>query len=263
MLLPHESRYISIKDSQDAWHAIRKMQVRGAPAIAIVAVLSLAVECCHHRISAASGHDHQLWLAESVKHLLTSRPTAVNLHEALSRLQQYVGGEKSYENFCHAVKSFATQMHADDIKSNMQIGENGAQWLMSQFDENKNLRVLTHCNTGSLATAGYGTALGVIRSLHAHGRLETVYCTETRPYLQGSRLTAYELLHDQLPNATLITDSMAASIMPRVDAVIVGADRIAANGDTANKIGTLQLAIVAKYHGKWFMVAAPTTTVDQ
>ncbi|KAK3616631.1 S-methyl-5-thioribose-1-phosphate isomerase, partial [Elasticomyces elasticus] len=153
-----------------------------------------------------------------------------------------------------------------DVSDNEAIGKYGAEWI-EKVAPGKEVSVLTHCNTGSLATAGYGTALGVIRSLHANGSLKRAFCTETRPYNQGSRLTAFELVHDRIP-ATLITDSMASALLQlkgsseRITAIVVGADRVAANGDTANKIGTYQLAIAAKYHGVKFLVAAPRTTID-
>jgi len=162
----------------------------------------------------------------------------------------------------------AEKMLVDDVKDNENIGRFGAEWILGNAEVGEGevkgrVAVLTHCNTGSLATAGYGTALGIIRSLHSGSNLTHTYCTETRPYNQGSRLTAFELVHDKIP-ATLITDSMASSLMSlkSIAAVIVGADRVAANGDTANKIGTYQLAIVAKYHGVKFVVAAPTTSID-
>ncbi|KAK7930216.1 hypothetical protein WMY93_006611 [Mugilogobius chulae] len=149
-----------------------------------------------------------------------------------------------------------------DVNDNRKIGNYGAQHILSGVPRDS-VTILTHCNTGSLATAGYGTALGVVRSLHALGRLKRMYCTETRPYNQGSRLTAYEAVAEGIP-ATLITDSMAALTMREMDitAVVVGADRVVANGDTANKVGTYQLAIAAKHHGIPFYVAAPSTSCD-
>lgn len=159
---------------------------------------------------------------------------------------------------------FAEDMLEKDLKDNRSIGDLGARHLLEQTNpRGGKVTVLTHCNTGALATAGYGTALGVIRSLHEMGRLEHTFCTETRPYNQGARLTAFELVYEQIP-ATLITDSMAAAAMAHrgVSAVVVGADRVVANGDTANKIGTYQLAIVAKHHGVPFYVAAPSSSCD-
>lgn len=193
---------------------------------------------------------------------MTSRPTAVNLSDAARKLRAVV--EKAEEPVKAYIEA-AEHMLEDDVADNKAIGQHGAEWLTKDLADGEKISVLTHCNTGSLATAGYGTALGIIRSLHVLGRLEHAYCTETRPYNQGSRLTAYELAHD-LPTgmATLITDSMAASLMRsrKIAAVIVGADRVARNGDTANKIGTYQLAIVARWHGVKMVVAAPTTSVD-
>lgn len=157
----------------------------------------------------------------------------------------------------------AEDMLDADVADNKNIGKFGAEWLLKAGAGKERISVLTHCNTGSLATAGYGTALGIIRSLWSSSSLIHAFCTETRPYNQGSRLTAYELVHERIP-ATLITDSMAAAIMQmkKIDAVVVGADRVVANGDTANKIGTYQLAILARYHGVMFVVAAPTTSID-
>lgn len=148
-----------------------------------------------------------------------------------------------------------------DIEDNKAIGTHGANAILANTESS--VRVLTHCNTGSLATAGYGTALGVVRKLHELGRLEHIYCTETRPYNQGARLTAFELVHDKLP-ATLIIDSMVAALLrsKNIAAVVVGADRVVANGDTANKIGTYQIAVVAKYHNIPFYIAAPLTSID-
>lgn len=149
----------------------------------------------------------------------------------------------------------------DDIATNKSIGRHGAEHILQSVADKAS--ILTHCNTGSLATGGYGTALGVVRCLHGMGKLKHVYCTETRPYNQGARLTAYELVHDKIPS-TLICDSMCALLMQRreISAVVVGADRVVSNGDTANKIGTFQLAIAAKYHGVPLYIAAPVTTID-
>jgi methylthioribose-1-phosphate isomerase len=150
-----------------------------------------------------------------------------------------------------------------DLATNKSIGKHGAKHLVAKNPEKEGLTIITHCNTGSLATAGYGTALGVVRALHEQGVLQHVYCTETRPYFQGARLTTYEILEEQLPG-TLICDSMVAALMrdKAVDAVIVGADRVVSNGDTANKIGTYQIAVTAKYHGVPFYVASPLSTID-
>jgi len=160
-------------------------------------------------------------------------------------------------------------MLINDVSDNEAIGKNGSDWILQHSSRAMNgpVSIITHCNTGSLATAGYGTALGVIRSIHSAGSLKHAFCTETRPYNQGSRLTAFELVHDKIP-ATLVTDSMAAALMKlkgeseNIAAIVVGADRVAANGDTANKIGTYALAVLAKHHGVKFLVAAPRTTID-
>ena len=265
--LPHRSIYIDIGNSQDAWSVIRSMQVRGAPLIAITAALGLAVEAEKVKITITSLEDARSFLLDKMAYLRTSRPTAVNLFTATDQLTALVN-ELASRPSIQAVEVFdgfieaAERMLEEDIKSNRSIGTHGAQRILDIVLRDK-VRVLTICNTGSLATAGFGTALGVVRSLHEQGRLEHVYACETRPYNQGARLTAYEIVEDDLPG-TLITDSMASTLMSvkGVDCVIVGADRVAANGDTANKVGTYQLAIAAQYHGVPFFVAAPTTTLD-
>lgn len=263
--LPHESTYVPIKDSEDGFQAIKDMVVRGAPAIAIVAALSLAVELCSNPQDGATPAEARNFVHSKLDYLRKSRPTAVNLADAAMRLKEVVSAEVTAgkEVFARYIQA-AEQMLVDDVQDNKNIGDFGARWILENVTTaDGRIKVLTHCNTGSLATAGYGTALGIIRSLHLNSNLEHAYYTETRPYNQGSRLTAYELVYENIP-ATLITDSMAASLMrlKGVAAVIVGADRVAQNGDTANKIGTYQLAIVAKHHGVKFVVAAPTTSID-
>lgn len=251
------------------------MNVRGAPLIAIVACLGLSA----HLRSATRGHESVQALGalmkEQIAYLRTSRPTAVNLFTATSDLGALVDellkdASQTTESFTAAVVRFAEDLLAEDVKSNRALGNHGADYILERSDSNtsnascgRGLRVLTICNTGSLATAGYGTALGVVRALMEKSRLERVYACETRPYNQGARLTAFEIVADNLPG-TLIADSMAAALMATagIDCVIVGADRVAANGDTANKIGTYQLAIIAKHHGVPFYVAAPTTSLD-
>ncbi|KAI9765831.1 MAG: S-methyl-5-thioribose-1-phosphate isomerase [Geoglossum simile] len=272
--LPHQEEYDPLRSSDDGWHAIKDMQVRGAPAIAIVAALALAVELETMHASETLpeiAEEVKAFVHEKLDYLVTSRPTAVNLADAARKLKKIVDiaadgegatGEKVKRSYTQA----AEKMLVDDVKDNESIGRHGAEWLAKNcvgMGENTSLSILTHCNTGSLATAGYGTALGVVRSLRANGTLRRAFCTETRPYNQGSRLTAYELVHDKIP-ATLITDSMAAALFQQRDiaAVIVGADRVAANGDTANKIGTYALSILARHHGTKFLVAAPRTTID-
>jgi methylthioribose-1-phosphate isomerase len=265
--LPHRSIYIDIGNSQDAWSVIRSMQVRGAPLIAITAALGLAVEAEKVKITITSLEEARSFLLDKMAYLRTSRPTAVNLFTATDQLTALVN-ELASRPSIQAVEVFdgfieaAERMLEEDINSNRSIGSHGAQRILDIVLRDK-IRVLTICNTGSLATAGFGTALGVVRSLHEQGRLEHVYACETRPYNQGARLTAYEIVQDNLPG-TLITDSMASTLMSvkGVDCVIVGADRVAANGDTANKVGTYQLAIAAQYHGVPFFVAAPSSTFD-
>jgi 5-methylthioribose kinase len=267
LLLPLEKRYVPVKDHKDAWAVIRSMQVRGAPLIAIVAALGLAVEA-HNRSSEFKGSAvaASAFLLESMEYLRTSRPTAVNLFVAMDELKVVVeNAAKSSNDGMGVLNSYinaAETIYTKDVQTNKAIGDHGAKRIL-ELTGRKKIRVLTICNTGSLATAGYGTALGVVRSLHEMGALEHVYACETRPYNQGARLTAFEIVEDGLPG-TLITDSMASSLMARkgVDCVVSGADRVTANGDTANKIGTYQLAITAKYHHVPFFAAVPTTTLD-
>ncbi|KAM0701404.1 hypothetical protein Q7P35_011765 [Cladosporium inversicolor] len=270
--LPHQEEYDEVRGSEDGWHAIRDMRTRGAPAIAIVAALALAVELQNNKTSDIA-EEVKVFVCEKLRYLVTSRPTAVNLADAAGKLEKIVTNAASKEGsdgasvskaYCDA----AARMLIDDVSDNEAIGKHGAEWIVNKAGSGKGqVSVVTHCNTGSLATAGYGTALGVVRSLHANGSLKHAFCTETRPYNQGSRLTAFELVHDKIPS-TLVTDSMASALLrlrgpsENIAAIVVGADRVAANGDTANKIGTYQLAITAKHHGVKFLVAAPRTTID-
>ena len=265
--LPSETVYVPIRDTEHAWFAIKSMQVRGAPLIAIVAALGLAVEIENKRSKFVTVEDAAFFLLEKMFYLRTSRPTAVNLFTATEELSALVGKLRSavgttVDSIIYAYIEAAENMLAADIAANRAMGQHGAEKVLQVTKKDK-VRVLTICNTGSLATAGFGTALGVVRTLHEMGKLEHVYACETRPYNQGARLTAYEIMQDKLPG-TLIADSMASALMAvkGVDCVIVGADRVAANGDTANKIGTYQLAIVAQFHKVPFFVAAPTTTLD-
>ncbi|KAM7513521.1 hypothetical protein LguiA_003104 [Lonicera macranthoides] len=265
--LPLETTYLDIRDSADGWGAIRDMVVRGAPAIAIAAALSLAVEVSNLTTGGGTSNDAASFLFKKLEYLVSSRPTAVNLSDAATKLKEVTAKAAASASDAHTVFQAyieaAEIMLKDDVASNKAIGSYGAAFLQHQLKDFKRLSIMTHCNTGSLATAGYGTALGVIRAIHAGGVLERAYCTETRPFNQGSRLTAYELVHDNIP-ATLIADSAAAALMKagRVNAVIVGADRVASNGDTANKIGTYSLALSAMHHGIPFYVAAPLTSID-
>lgn len=265
LLIPHETRYIPIPDVAAAWDAIHTMKVRGAPAIAIVGVLSLAAEVSEGTYQ--SKEEILEHMQKQLEYLLTSRPTAVNLKTAADEIDilaqaLYADASISVEDMKDRIVFQAGKMLEDDIMTNTAIGQHGAKHILAACP-GQPVSILTHCNTGSLATAGHGTALGVIRNLYTTGSLKAAYCTETRPYNQGARLTAFELVHDNIP-ATLICDDMVAALMQTgsISAVVVGADRVVSNGDTANKIGTYQMAICAKYHGIPFYVAAPTTTVD-
>ena len=226
-----------------------------------VGVLSLRVEL-HHRTDAfedAAGFAK--FVGDKLAYLVTARPTAVNMAEAANRLTAQVtalAGESgaTVDSVQAELIKLTEAFLEKDIADNRAIGKYGADAILAGKPEGAKVSVLTHCNTGSLATAGYGTALGVIRSLHERGQLEHAYCTETRPYNQGCRLTAYELVYEEIP-ATLVCDSMVAALMKdrKIDAVVVGADRVVANGDTANKIGTYQISVVASHHNVPFYVA--------
>ncbi len=237
-----DERYIKARSAADVAQAIHDMVVRGAPAIGISAAYGVVL--------AAQARDN---MTSALQLLADSRPTAVNLHWALARMQ----GRLDTGADAQGLLDEAQAIHDEDLAMNRRMGELGAGLL------GKPVSVLTHCNTGALATGGHGTALGVIRSAHAAGLLKQVYAGETRPWLQGARLTAWELQKEGIP-AQLITDGAAGALMAsgKVDWVIVGADRVAANGDVANKIGTYGLAVLARYHGLKFMVVAPGSTVD-
>lgn len=245
-LLPHEEVWIETSDYRVLAEAIRHLQVRGAPLIGVAAAYGIA-------LAAAAEQDIELAASE----LRSTRPTAVNLAWALDRMLGVARTSTTPIDAPKLLAEEARRIHKEDIEANRKIGAYGSELLREQST------VLTHCNAGSLATGGYGTALGVIRSAAARGRLQRVIATETRPLLQGARLTAWELDRDGISFA-LIVDSAAGSVLSRglVDAVIVGADRIAANGDVANKIGTYQLAVLARENNIPFYVAAPISTID-
>lgn len=253
-LLPQETTWLTLDSVESVAEAIRVMAVRGAPAIGIAAAYGMLLAVIRY------GHD--LEALEQARQLLSqARPTAVNLNWALSEiwtLIESLGEEGNMEVMEERVRERALAIHEEDIQSNLRMGRLGADLIESGSG------VLTHCNTGSLATGGFGTALGVIRQAFFDKRIEAIFADETRPWLQGARLTAWELRHDDIP-ATLICDSAAAALMQRgaIRWVIVGADRIASNGDTANKIGTYSLAVLARYHGVRFMVVAPSSTIDR
>jgi len=249
--LPERCVYDEYQDAAGVAEAIATMRVRGAPAIGIAAAYGVALSANRHY--AADSSQWRRRVADDMAVLAQSRPTAVNLFTALADMQTVLAQADSSPA---ALLARAVQIHADDLAANLRMGELGADLLGSCKG------LLTHCNTGTLATGGYGTALGVVRSCRQR-RPVKVYAGETRPWLQGARLTVWELAQDGIP-VTLIADSAAAWLMQSgaVDWVVVGADRIAANGDTANKIGTYSLAVSARRHGVKFMVVAPTTTID-
>ncbi len=252
-VLPAEERYRDCTDAEQVASAIRELVVRGAPAIGIAAAWGVVLEAS--RLSGAGQMLDAEALRPAIDRLHAARPTAVNLAWALQRMGSVL--DHSPSDPVRALTDTAQAIQDEDLAANRSMGEIGASLLGSEVG------VLTHCNTGSLATAGYGTALGVIRAGFAAGRIKRVYAGETRPWLQGARLTMWELARDHIP-AQLIADSAASYLMAsgRVQWVIVGADRIAANGDVANKIGTYQLAISARHHGVKFMVVAPSSTID-
>ena len=251
--LPHEEVYLDFKEATAVADAIRDMVVRGAPAIGITAAYAVVLAAQQH--TAGSPTDWHTPLLQDIQRLSAARPTAVNLVWALERMQQRLS--LAGNDPVGALLDEAKRIHQEDIDANHRMGELGA-YLISAGDS-----VLTYCNTGSLATGGYGTALGVVRSAWAAHKLARVYAGETRPWLQGARLTAWELIRDEIP-VTLITDNAAAFLMQQqqVQWVITGADRVAANGDVINKIGTYQLAVACRYHGVRMMVAAPLSTLD-
>ncbi len=254
-LLPGEARENAYTDPVAVATAIREMVVRGAPAIGITAGFGVVLACQAAKKAAANA-----WRAEvdaAIDRLAASRPTAVNLFWALDRMRQLLGRCDSAAAACTATRDLAETMLQDDIAANRRMGELGSALIAP------GRAVLTHCNTGSLATGGFGTALGVIRSAWVDARITEVFADETRPWLQGARLTAWELVQDGIP-VRLLCEGAAASLLRsgKVGWVIVGADRIAANGDTANKIGTYGLAVLAREHDVKFMVAAPMSTID-
>lgn len=256
-LLPNQEVWETYRDAASVADAIRSMKVRGAPAIGATAAYGIALEA--NRLQTELAEEFKAKLDAALSMLAATRPTAVNLFWAIRRmrsvLERYAGNPAEAAKF---LTDEAVAIAREDIASNREIGRHGATLFPG-----KAVRVLTHCNTGSLATVEYGTALGVIRALHEQHRLKHVWVDETRPFLQGARLTAYELAHEGIAH-TLITDNMAAHFMKlgEVDGVVVGADRIARNGDTANKIGTYALAVLCHFHKLPFYVAAPTTTFD-
>ena len=253
-LLPSQQNEIEYTSSAEVAIAIKDMVVRGAPAIGITAAYAVVLAAIQRY-----AEDSQNWkqlIQQDIKVLAESRPTAVNLFWALEEMQSHFN--KLDGDPFPFLKSIADDIHKHDIEANYTLGQTGSDLIAPQSGA-----VLTHCNAGALATGGYGTALGVIRSAYSDKKITQVYADETRPWLQGARLTAWEMVQDSIP-VTLISEGAAASLMQqgKVSWVIVGSDRIAANGDVANKIGTYGLAVLARHHGVKFMVAAPTTTID-
>ena len=253
--LPEEEVWLSLSDPSEVAEAIRAMRVRGAPAIGVAAAYGLALAAAR---STSSSRDELLAELESAaRELAAARPTAVNLSWALGRVLAAAREAPDTSAVRSAVLDESQRIQHEDVEANRRLGRLGAKLVPDSAV------VLTHCNTGSLATAGYGTALGVVRAAVEQGKRVRVVATETRPQLQGARLTAWELARDAI-DCTLIVDSAAGALMRRgeVDLVLVGADRIAANGDTANKIGTYALALLAREHGLPCYVAAPTSSID-
>jgi len=255
--LPTEETYVTCKTHEQVADVIRNMVVRGAPAIGVAAAMGIALGIKNSK--AESGADLKKDFDEICDLIGKTRPTAVNLFWAINRMCEkfeYLR-MRPLPQIKDALIEEAKRMHAEDIAANQAMGRHGATLMPASGG------VLTHCNAGALATAGYGTALGVIRAAVEQGKKIHVYADETRPFLQGSRLTAWELMKDGIPT-TVISDNMSGAMMKqgKIGAIVVGADRIAANGDVANKIGTYTVAILAKEHNIPFYVAAPISTVD-
>ncbi len=253
--LPVEEVWLEIGDERDLADAIKQMRVRGAPLIGITAAYGVALAAA--RITAADMPGFLTELDQAIEMLGATRPTAVNLFWALRRMRAVARGATTADEARSRLLAEARAIHEEDVAGNRMMGRIGADLIAD------GATVLTHCNAGALATGGYGTALGVIRAARESGKEVKVFVDETRPVLQGARLTAWELVREGIP-ATLIADSAAGSLMRRglISCVVVGADRIAANGDVANKIGTYQAAVLAHEHGIPFYVAAPTSTLD-
>ena len=255
--LPVEEVYVTATTHDEVADVIRNMVVRGAPAIGVAAAMGIALGVKNS--NPASLDDLSKDFDQICETIRQTRPTAVNLFWAIRRMQQKFASLRTcpIPQIKQAMIEEAQRMHAEDIAANQAMGRHGATLMPSSGG------VLTHCNAGALATAGYGTALGVIRAAVEQGKKIHVYADETRPFLQGSRLTAWELMKDGIPT-TVISDNMAGAMMKqgKIGAIVVGADRIAANGDVANKIGTYTVAVLAREHGIPFYVAAPISTVD-
>lgn len=258
-ILPYEFKTVDIKTAEEMYKAIKDMIVRGAPAIGIAGAHGVSLAAIELAKNIKDKNDFIKALEEKALYLKSSRPTAVNLQWAVDKQMQLaksINTSNVNEIVC-ALKENGKKLENEDIEINKKIGDYGAQVVP------KGATILTHCNAGALATVGYGTALGVIRSAYAKDPTIKVFADETRPRQQGARLTTWELTQDGIPT-TLITDGMCSYFMSKgmIDMVVTGADRIAANGDTANKIGTYTVAIAAKYHNIPFYIAAPLSTID-
>lgn len=253
--LPDRLEYLSCTNAAEVAEAIRAMVVRGAPAIGCAAAFAVALEA--RRQQNRPPRDFETAMEAAFKTLAASRPTAVNLFWALERMRGVLAANRDPNAAAAKLAEAALALFEADVEANRAIGRAGAALVPD------GARVLTHCNTGALATAGHGTALGVIRSARDAGKRVSVIASETRPYLQGARLTAWEMIQEKIP-VTLIIDNMAGHLMSlgKIDLVLVGADRIAANGDVANKIGTYTLAVLAERHRIPFYVAAPLSSID-
>jgi len=257
--LPSKEIYVTCRTAPEVAKAIKTMVIRGAPAIGVAAAMGIALGM--RRSRATGTKQFATEFQKTCDLMAATRPTAVNLFWAIDRMKQTfaaaVQAGRSVDDIRQRLDEEATRIHDDDVASCRAMGAHGATLVP------ETARILTHCNAGALATAGYGTALGVIRAAVEQGKHVAVLADETRPFLQGARLTAWELVKDGI-DTTVITDNMAASMMRlgHVDLVVVGADRIAANGDVANKIGTYGVAVLARAHGIPFYVAAPISTID-
>ncbi|KAJ7072155.1 hypothetical protein C8F01DRAFT_1243231 [Mycena amicta] len=271
LLLPHTTEWIEINTIEEAHEAIRSMKIRGAPAIASLAALAFASHISRGLDASASFISSPIAVRSEVEanlaFLYTARPTAVNLGAATRRLTATldvsIAAGKAPRAICEDLVAEANKVADEDVIRNKQMAKWGGDWLFERHGGSRDLNVLTVCNTGSLATSGYGTALGLITYLHETQKLGAAYYTQTAPYHQGSRLTALELQTLQIPSV-MICDTMVGSLFQhhKIHAVVVGADRIAKNGDTANKIGTYNAAVLAARHNIPFIVVAPISTVD-
>lgn len=255
--LPSEVQYFEADDYREVKFAISDMVVRGAPAIGATAAYGVYLAALEY--STLEKEEFLQEVTRASEELKRARPTAVNLTWAIRKMNEliYQNREKTVKKIVRLLRESAEKIAKEDVKINKKMARHGNRLIPEEAG------ILTHCNTGALATVGYGTALGVIREAHRSGKIIQVYADETRPRLQGARLTAFELVEEEIP-ATLIVDSAAATLIRdgEIDLILVGADRVAANGDTANKIGTYNLSALADRHGVPFYVVAPTSTID-